>query len=260
VRTARAATAGTHPTIVDMEWLGVDRRRLGTAVLVFGVVGLVLAAIVGTTLVAGVYAVRNLDDKIATAQSQMGASLTRLTLTIDSIAQSIDATSATLGTARDGAAHAAGALNDVADSTGSLADALDVTIVGQQPFTSAVASLRSLETRVRVFQDDALTLAANLDQNVTDTSQIAGEVRDMRTQSAELAGAFSGFAGARDTVSFAEGGVALAGLLTLWEAILAVAIAWAGMRLRRHAAVGTASAAAASGADAPAPDDARMEA
>ena len=223
--------------------------------LVFGLVGLVLSGIVGATLVAGAYAVRNLDDKIATAQSQMGASLTRLTLTIDSIAQSIDSASTTLGTARDGVAHAAGTLNDMADDTGSLADTLDVTIVGQQPFTTAVASLRSLEAEERLFQNDATTLAANLDQNVTDTSQIAQEVRVMRTQFAELAGDFSGFASARDIVSFAVGGIALAGLLTLWEAILAAAIAWAGVRLRRHAAVETGPAAAAvPHADRPGPD------
>jgi len=232
----------------------MDRRRLGTAMLVFGLVGLVLSGIVGGTLVAGAYAVRNLDDKIAAAQSQMGASLTRLTLTIDSVAQSIDATSTTLGTARDGVVHAAGAINDVADTAGSLADALDITIIGQQPFTSAVASLRSLEAKVRVIQSDAVVMAANLDQNVTDVSQIAQEVRDMRTQFAELAGAFSGFASARDIVSFAVGGIALAGLLALWEAILAAAIAWAGVRLRRHATIGNASAPdSVPKADPPAP-------
>ena len=29
-----------------MEWLGVDRRRLGTGMLVFGLVGMVIAGIV----------------------------------------------------------------------------------------------------------------------------------------------------------------------------------------------------------------------
>ena len=204
--------------------------------LIFGLVGLALAAVVGGTLVAGVSAVRSLDDRIATAESQMGASLTRLTLTIDGIAQSVDKTSATLATARDSAAQAANSLNDVANTTGSIANSLDVTVAGQQPFASTVTSLRSLETQLHGVQAEAIALAANLDQNVTGVSQIAGQVRDMRSQFAELAGTFAGFADARGTVAFAVGGIALAGLLTLWQAILAAAIAWAGLRLRRHVA------------------------
>jgi hypothetical protein len=221
-------------TIAVMEWLSVDRHRLGTAMLVFGLVGMVLAAIVGATLAVGVSAVRSLDDRIATAESQMGASLTRLTLTIDGIAQSVDNTSGTLATARDGAARAANSLNDVANTTRSLANSLDVSLAGQQPFASSVANLRSLETQIRSVQAEAIALAANLDENVTGVTQIAQQIRDMRSQFAELAGTFAGFADARGTVSLAVGGIALAGLLTLWQAILAAWIAWAGLRLRRR--------------------------
>jgi outer membrane murein-binding lipoprotein Lpp len=212
--------------------------------LVFGVVGLVLAAVVGGTLVAGGIAAHNLDDKIVAAQDRMGAALTRLTLTMDSVAQSVDSAGGTLATSRDGVAHAADALNDVADTAGTLADALDVSVAGQQPFASAADALRTLETRVRVFQSDATTLAANLDENVADVAQIASEVRDMRSQVAELAGAVTTFASTREVVSLAVGGIVLAGLLTVWEAVLAAAIAWAGLRLRRKATDESALAAA----------------
>jgi hypothetical protein len=218
-----------------MEWLAVDRRRLGAAMLVFGLVGLVLAGIVAGALIAGGIAARHLDDQIVAAQDRAGASLTRLTLTMDSVATSVDNASATLGTSRDGVVHAADALGGVADTAESLATALDITIVGQQPFTSAVANLRSLEAKVRIFQDDAIKLAANLDQNAGDASTIAGEVRDMRSQVAELAGALTSFARTRDVVGFAVGGIVLGGLLTLWQAVLASAIAWMGWRLRRQA-------------------------
>ena len=219
-----------------MEWRDVDRHRLGTVMLVFGLLGLLLAAVVGGTLVAGVSAAHSLDDRIAAAESQMGASLTRLTITIDGIAQSVDNTSATLASARDGVAQTANSLNDVAETVGSLATSLDVAIVGQQPFTGAVSSLRQLEAELRVVEADAVTLAANLDQNVTGVSQTAQQIRDMRTQFARLTGTSAGFADARGVISFAVGGIALAGLLTLWQAILAGWIAWAGMRLRRHVA------------------------
>ena len=217
-----------------MEWLGVDRRRLGAALLVFGLVGLLLAGIVAGALVAGGFAARHLDDQIVAAQNQAGASLTRLTLTMDSVAQSVDNASATLGTSRDGVIHAADAIGGVADTADSLATSLDITILGQQPFTSAVANLRSLETKVRTFQGDAIKLAANLDQNTNDAATIAGEVRDMRSQVAELAGALTSFARTREVVGLAVGGIVLGALLTLWQAVLAAGIAWMGWRLRRR--------------------------
>jgi hypothetical protein len=66
---------------------------------------------------------------------------------------------------------------------------------------------------------------------------IAGEVRDMRSQVAELAGAVTSFARTREVVSLAVGGIALGALLTAWQAILAASIAWMGLRLRRAAKV-----------------------
>ncbi len=234
-----------------MEWLPPERRRLGTAMVAFGLVGLVLAGIVAVALVAGGIAVRRLDDQIVAAQNQAGAALTRLTLTMDSVADTIDGASATLGTSRDGAAHAADALGSLADASDSLATALDVSILGQRPFTEAAAGLRDLAARVRVFQDDATRLAANLDQNTGDAAVIAGQVREMRSQVAELAGSVTSFARTREVVSLAGGGIVLGGLLTLWQAVLAGAIAWAGWRVRRGA--GGPAGPATSGTYPPAP-------
>lgn len=228
-----------------MEWLPLGRRRAGGAMIAFGLVGLVLAGIVGAALVDAGVAVRRLDDRIVAAQDRAGAALTRLTLTMDSVADTIDGASATLGTSRDGAAHAADALGSLADASASLADALDVSILGQQPLAEASAKLRDLAARVRVFQDDATRLAANLDQNTGDAAVIAGQVREMRSQVAELAGAVTSFARTRELVSLAGGGIVLGGLLTLWQAVLAGAIAWAGVRLRR--ADGESASPAASG-------------
>jgi hypothetical protein len=238
-----------------MEWLGIDRRRLGTAMLAFGLAGLALAAVVGVALVGGGIAARNLDDQIVAAQGQLGASLTRLTLTMDSAAATVNDASATLATSRDGVAHAADTLGQVADTANALAGALDVTILGNQPFRDAAAGLRDLEAQIRVFQTDATKLAVNLDQNAGDATTIADEVRDMRSQVGDLAGAVTAFSKTREIVSFAVGGMLLAALLTLWQAILAGAIAWAGWHLRRPVTEAASSArtegAVAADADAP---------
>lgn len=214
--------------------------------LAFGVIGIVLAAIMSGALIAGGVAARNLDERVLAAQAQVGASLTRLTLSMDSLATSIDNASTTLETSRDAAVHAADTIGSLADATASLASALDISILGQQPFTGTVAKLHELEANVRVFQDDATKLAANLDQNASDVTQIANQLRDIRSQVAELAGAVTGFANTRDVVSLAVGGIVLGGLLTAWEAVLALGIAWMGLRLRRIATVSATPAAAPS--------------
>jgi hypothetical protein len=203
--------------------------------LVFGIVGLLLAVLVAVMLVAGAIAARALDERIAVGQDQIAASLTRLTLTMDSVATSVDNGSTTIATSRDGIAHAADVLGGLAGTSDALASALDVSILGQRPFTAAAAQMHDVATRVRTFQDDATRLAANLDRDTSDGTEIADEVRDMRSQVAEVAGGVAGLTGARDVVSFALGGIVLAGLLTAWTAVLASGIAWAGLRLRRHA-------------------------
>ena len=227
-----------------MEWLGVGRRRLGTGMLVFGIVGLLLAAAVAVALVAGGIAARGLDDKIAAGQDRIAASLTRLTLTMDSVATSIDNASATLQTSRDGVVHAGDVLSELAGTADSLASALDISILGQQPFTGTIARLHNLEAQIRVFQDDTTKLAANLNQNAADAGQIAGEVRAMRSQVAELAAAVTSFADTRDIIGFVLGGIVLGGLITIWQAVLAGAIAWAGLRLRRVGIAGPAEGVA----------------
>jgi len=234
-----------------MEWLGVDRRRLGTGMLVFGVVGLVLAGVVAAGLLAGGIAARKLDDRLVASQNLIAASLTRLTLTTDSLATSVDDASTTLGTSRDGVVHARDVLTELASATDELASALDVSIVGNRPFDATVARLHDVSARVRAFEDDATKLAANLDTNAGDVSQMAAAIRQMRSQVADLAGAVVSFDQTGDLVGLIVGGIVLGALLTAWIAVAAGAMAWAGWRLRRIASAadtGPASEATSRGA------------
>ena len=58
-----------------MEWLGVERRRLGTGLLAFGLIGMILAGIIAIGLFAGAVAARNLDDRISADQAKLSAAL-----------------------------------------------------------------------------------------------------------------------------------------------------------------------------------------
>ena len=81
-----------------MEWLGVDRRRLGTGMLVFGLAGMVIAGIVAVALVMGAFAARDLDERLAADQARIAQSLERLSGTMESLAATVSR--ATRGGAR----------------------------------------------------------------------------------------------------------------------------------------------------------------
>jgi hypothetical protein len=216
-----------------MEWLDVDRRRLGTGLLVFGMIGVVLAGLIAMALAAGGIAARNLDDRLAADQERIAASLTRLTLTMDSLALTTDHAGETLTTSRDAIVHAGALLGDLSGTSAELATALDISILGSQPFASAAERLRGVARAMTVFQQDATALAVKLDANATDAGAMADEIRNIKTQVAELAAVVSSFDRIDQLVGLLIGGIILGALLTAWVAAAAGTCAWVGWRLRR---------------------------
>ena len=236
-------------TIPGMDVLGMERRRLGTWLLVFGLVGVVLAGLIAAVLVGGAVAARGLDERLAADQSRIAASLTRLTVTMESLALTTEHAGATLGTTRDTLADAQTLLGDVASTAVSLSSALDITILGNRPFSGAAEQLQALGRTVETFQADAGLLAANLDQNVNDSAAMTEQIRLMKTQVNELASQVAGFDRIDQVVNLLVGGIVVAGLLTAWVAIGAAFCAWIGWRLRRPLAAPVP-------VDAPAADEA----
>ena len=65
-----------------MTWLGIDLRRMGTGLLVFGVIGMIVAGIVAVGLAAGAIAARNLDERVAADQARLVQTLERIDATM----------------------------------------------------------------------------------------------------------------------------------------------------------------------------------
>jgi len=216
-----------------MEWLDVDRRRLGTGLLAFGVVGVVLAGLIAVALFSGAVAARNLDERLVADQNRIAASLTRLTLTMDTLAVTVEHAGDTLTASRDAMTHASDLLADIATTSTDLANALDISILGSQPFASAASGIRNVGAKTTVFAQDATALAVALDANVTDTTAMADQIRTAKTQASELAASIVAFDQIDQIVGLLIGGIVLGGLLTAWVAAAAGACAWVGWRLRR---------------------------
>ena len=229
-----------------MEWLGLNRRRLGTGMVLFGLAGVLMAGIVAVALILGAVAARDLDTRLEADQARIAASLTRLSVTMESLATTTGNAGATLVTSSEAMADARDVLDTAAGSTVALAEALDISILGSQPFAQASERLQNLALSISTFQGKAESLAINLHQNAADADVMTDQIRQLKGQVTELASRIAGFDRIGEIVNLVLGGIVLAGLLTAWIAIGAAFCAWVGWKLRRIGAV--------DGAAGPAPD------
>ena len=232
-----------------MEWLGVDRHRLGTAMLVFGLAGVVVAAVVAVALALGALAARDLDDRLAADQAKVAASLTRLSVTMESLATTTRDARTTLETSSETLAEARDVIATTSTTLVALSAALDISILGSRPFAGASEQVAELARTIAAFEGRTETLAVNLHQNAADASVMADHVRSIKTQLNELSARIAGFDRIGEMVALLIGGILLAALLTAWVGIAAGFCAWAGWVLRRH---GAADRDAASGGLEPA--------
>jgi hypothetical protein len=221
-----------------MEWLGIGRRRLGSAMLVFGLAGMLMASVVAIALVLGAFAARDLDDRLAADQAKIAASLTRLSVTMESLAVTTGNAGATLETSSQTLTDARDVLESASQATLALSDALNISILGSQPFSSASEKLADLARTLTTFEGKAETLALNVHQNGVDAAEMTNQIRELKAQVNELAARISGFDRIGEMVALLLGGIVLGALLTAWVAVGAGFCAWVGWKLRRAAAAG----------------------
>jgi hypothetical protein len=230
-----------------MNGLDINPRRLGTGLLAFGMAGVILAGLIAAALIGGAVAARNLDERLLADQERIAASLTRLTLTMDSLAVTTDHAGETLATSRDAIAHASDLLGELSAASADVGTALDISILGSQPFATAAEKLHEVGRALAVFQQDAQALALNLDANATDAAKMADEIRSIKTQVAELAAIVAGFDRIDEVVGLLIGGIVLGALLTAWVGLAAAGCAWVGWRLRRTTSASPVDRAAPAG-------------
>jgi len=219
-----------------MEWIGVERRRLGTGLFVFGLVGMVLAAIIATGLIAGGVAARNLDDRIAVDQARLVDALGRTSASIDKLAAATQNASATLHTTGAMVAQADTVIQELAGLSDELSSNLNFSILGQQPLAGAASKFQAFGQRLRDVEGTITTLQGNVETNADDMGALVGQIHQIGDLVSELGDRVQSFDRAAEIVRLIVGGIILGGLLVLWLAIGAALCAWAGWRLRKAAA------------------------
>jgi hypothetical protein len=216
-----------------MSWLGIDLRRMGTGLLVFGVVGMIVAGIVAVGLAAGAISARNLDERVAADQARLVTTLERVDATMARTVTTIGNAGTTLTTTSETIGSAGDVLGRVADTSDELSQSLDVSILGSRPLQGAATRFGQLAVDARAFQDKADALATNLGVNAGDTAALADSIEDLRTELATLQSRVSSFEVTGQLVSYLVGGILLLSLLTAWLAVAGAGCAWFGYRLRR---------------------------
>ena len=215
-----------------MAWLGVDRRRMGTALLVFGVIGMVLAGIVAAGLIAGAIAARNLDDRIAADQARLVQTLDRIDATMAQTVTTIGNAGATLNTTSETIGSAADVLGRVAETSDELSQSLDFSILGSQPLQGAATRFGQLAAtpgRSRTRPPASPTTSAS---NAGDTAALADRVDELRDEVSALESRIASFEVTGQLVWLLVGGILLLSLLVAWLAVAGAGCAWFGYRLR----------------------------
>ena len=216
-----------------MDWLGVDLRRMGTTLLVFGIVGMVVAGIVAAGLVGGAVAARTLDDRLAAERARLVQTLDRVDAAMAQTATTIENAGATLGTTSETLASAAAVLTQVAATSEELSTSLDFSILGTRPLSNAAARFGDLSVQVRGFGAKAQALSENLGVNAGDTTALASEIDGLRDELTALTERVDSFEATGELVGLLVGGILLLGLLVAWLAVAGAGCAWFGLRLRR---------------------------
>jgi hypothetical protein len=216
-----------------MTLLGVDQRRAGTAMLLFGVIGIALAGLIALALIGTAIAARDLDERLMSEQAQLAETIDELATTTAAVVTSMDNAAATLETSSASILHARDVLDALASATTSLADGLEISILGSQPFAGAAARFRTFSEQVAIFREDAAGISDRLTTNADDMSALAVRVEAMETRLRDYADRIAESTRIGAVGTWIAAGVLLGGLLATWLAVAAGVCAWVGWQLRK---------------------------
>jgi hypothetical protein len=221
--------------IAAMQTLGVDGRRLGGALAVFGSLGVALAGIVAVALVVGGLSIRSLADDLEATRLAFVDSLERTSASMSDAATATANLGATLGSTETTLVDTSTTLADLAGAVDSLAGALDFSILGQQPLLGAAEGFAGVADRLRTFSGDLDAVAVDLVANQADLGEITADLRDLQAGVDALAERVDAFDRTEQLVATMSWGLVLLGAVAAWIAAAGAIAAWIGWRLRQIA-------------------------
>jgi hypothetical protein len=220
-----------------MERLGIDIHRFGTGLLVFGLVGILLAGAVAIGLVASAASIRSLEGSLEDDRQAAIEALDTVSVSLGHAAQATGNLRTTLGTTQTTLQTTGETLDTFAETSDALAEGLAFSILGQQPLAEAGRRFEELADQLRTFSEATTELAGDLAMNQQDLVAITTDLRELQRQVDQLAARLADFDGTGRLVGLLSGGILLLAGLAAWVAAAGALCAWLGWRLRRPVVV-----------------------
>jgi hypothetical protein len=162
------------------------RRRLGSALLGFGAVGLALLIVLAALVALSLDGLSRAATDLASQRAEAIRMLEPAAAALDEAATSAERAGASLRSAGGAARQAADLMNQLAGAFDGLAQLGAFEILGARPFGGLTGQFTGVATQARDLSANLGTTAAALDANVTDSSTVAKDLRTLADQLAKL--------------------------------------------------------------------------
>ena len=216
-----------------LQVLGFPARRIGNGLVAFGAIGLVLTILMTVAWLAGILAIRDLDERLEADRQSTAAALADAAALMATSSSALRSSADSLGSVGATLDDSARMLDSLSSATADLADALEVTILGQQPFASLAGSFDQLSVDVERVARDTRLLVTQVGQVRPDIQSAAVDLRAVEASVSALALRVSDFGAVEDLVGLVRGYGLLSALISAWLATLAAGCIWAGRQLQR---------------------------
>lgn len=218
--------------LLDVRAAALRSRRVATALTWFGVVGLVLSVAMAISLLVGLGAMGDLDQRVDANRLAMADALDQGTELLDGTATTLESTTSSLESVRATVDDTAKLLGQLETSTRDLVSALGLSVLGQRPFAGVAKSFDGIADQLAVSADDAAAVVKEIDSLQPDLGRVSDDLRSVRASISTLATRTTDFDDLGNLIGLARLFALLWALVSLWLAALAAGCIWLGRQLR----------------------------
>lgn len=217
---------------------GWPRRRLGTALIGFGAVGLALLVTLAILVGLSLDGLGRAATDLARQRTEAIAMLEPAAAALDRAATSAANAGASLTSASASARRAAHLTTRLATAFDNLAVLGSFEVFGTRPFGALTGEFEAVATEARALSTDLATTAGTLDANVGDSTNVAADLRTVADQLERLRTSVSGTDESPASDPGTAGTMLRGALLVImallaWLAVPAIAAIEIGRRWRR---------------------------
>ena len=204
-------------------------RVIGSALLVYGVIGLILLGVFGSVLAAPISDIDEISRSVEQQRVAALDSLEQATETVNLTADAVRGMDTSLTDARAATDRASTIALGVSTSMSQLANSMSITIFGIQPLVGLAEGFNQSSTQLSLLATDLASIGAALESNRDDAAAVAVNLDGLgvaldRLETAVRAGPdLTGAAGSLEAVR-----VGILGLI-VWLGVLAVGCVVAGL-------------------------------